>query len=878
MKLAKLRVEFVVILVCGVASWVHAAGSAVSVTVPTGLGTLIQEGNGVREFDLPDRLEFLVNGTPLPATVEDGRNNGWDVPARTHWPHPEETGLLTMLGPVGPALRFTSGYLTCKGVTEVATGDHWTLACWLRPDDPDWGMTIQRNQLLPVYTRPTIAALGSDLAAADGAAPLWAVRLCQMRPELQLGPWHAWGETRLSIGRWTHVAVVRDGQEMRLYVDGKAEALTPALQADGTPAAEETLGALPDLPAQLAAAAPCTVLRLAGWPFTQSYPKAPFVTDMCDKFIGGMDGFSLENRAWSADEVREVAAAHRKEADRLSVRCSVLEDPTVGNVSRIALRAGESPEDFRQRTAWWRAAKFGLFMHWGPVSLTKKEISWSRGTGEGQTPPEVYDNLYKQWNPVKYDPNLWAEQIKAAGMKYAVLITKHHDGFCEWPTETNEYNIAFTPYQEDAVGKYVAAMRRAGVRAGFYFSGSDWWHADKFDAGNTGKTAKLDEYDTAQLRELLGNYGPIDVLWFDMWGVEFDDMKALQPKIIINDRLPGGDFVTPENFMIEHPIINPNGSDGLWETCSGTGGHWAYPSDQPGFDTAYTLRHLVEVVAKGGNWLCNVAPKETGELPTTHMDMLKQAGDWLRVNGESVYGTHRTHLGRQPFGWTTANATTLFLHVFNWPGRALAVPDLYDKATNVYLLVGKTKLPFRQEGTTLSVELPAAAPDPVDTVIAVTVTRSVRPAVVKGSFVNHATGGEATASAENGEAQGAAKACDGVVATKWFNHVAPTGWLQYEFAQGEAWAITHYSLISAEDVPERDPKDWQLQGSEDGATWVTLDEQHDQTFTARNETRTFELINQTAYPYYRLNVTANHGAPGLQLSGMRLLTVAWGGS
>ena len=289
------------------------------------------------------------------------------------------------------------------------------------------------------------------------------------------------------------------------------------------------------------------------------------------------------------------------------------------------------------------------------------------------------------------------------------------------------------------------------------------------------------------------------------------------------------------------------------------------------------IRHLVEVVAKGGNWLCNVAPKETGELPATHMEMLAKAGDWLRVNGESVYATHRTHLGRQPWGWTTANDTTLFLHVLDWPGRRLALPDLYDRATAVYLLNGKTKLAYRQEGTTLTVRLPAAAPDPVDTVIAVTVARSARPRLVRGVLVNRAMGGEAKASGGNSPVQTAAQAFDGSVPSKWFNANSAAGWLQYHFGGEAAWAIRAYSLRSAEDVPERDPKDWQLQGSHEGTTWVTLDEQRDQDFPGRNVLKIYDLKHPAAYRYYRLNITANHGAPGTQLSEVRLLTVEVGG-
>ncbi|MHB9025933.1 MAG: alpha-L-fucosidase [Armatimonadota bacterium] len=843
---------------CGVGQ-AFAAVNAVRVEIPAVLVEIVRQGHGAVEMDLPAEVNFLRDGTAVPATINA---------AITHasWPLRDETGVLVTQGPAGPGLRFTSGFLTCAKLPADAFGDRWTLACWLRPDDPDWGMTIKRGAAPPYLMRPVIAAVGG------GRAPQWLLRLNHLRLQIEMGAWRAEGSTRLPVGRWTHVAVVRDGEQLRVYVDGTAEILTPAAGPDGAPAAEKTLGALPEIPPEKD-----MTLRLAGFPFTKVHPNSTaWAAQIGEKFIGAMGAFSLDARAWSAEEIRSCAVAGRTEADRLSLRYSVLDDPTVGSRSGDRRRAEESSQDYSKRTAWWRAAKFGQFLHWGPSVLIKKEISWSRGTGEGQLAPELYDNLYKQFNPVHYNPDLWAEQITAAGMRYAVFTTKHHDGFCEWPTKTTEHNIANSPYTKDIVGLYAAAMRKAGVRVGFYFSGMDFLHEDTVTKAK-GREEMLRTrlgYITEQFRELCTNYGPVDITWFDGWGCTFDEQYTIQPTMLINDRNGPGDFSTPENFMLDHPIINPNGSDGLWETCSGTGGYWGYSSEQPGLTTARALAHLVEVVAKGGNWLCNVAPRETGELPKTHMDMLKGVGDWLQVNGASIYGTHRTHLGRQSFGWTTANATTLFLHVLRWPGATLVLDDLYDTATGVHLLASNTKLPYTQAGTTLTVTLPATAPDPVDTVIAVSLRRSPRARVSKGAFLNRAVGGAAAASAANGEAQGAAKAFDGVLATKWFNPAAVTGWLQYQFADGTTWAITQYSLRSAEDVPERDPKDWQLQASNDGVAWVTLDEQREQSFPKRHVVKRYVITNQTAYGYYRVKITANHGAPGVQLSEIQLLSYA----
>ncbi|MHB9130550.1 MAG: alpha-L-fucosidase [Armatimonadota bacterium] len=851
------------VLVCWWAAQMSAVAGVVTDSIPARHAALVQQGKGTVEVDLlPDEAALQVNGISVPATLEDSYIKEGQ-PGRGGWQVEDETGVLVLQAPDGPGLRFTTGYLTSKHVPGIGAGPQWTLACWLRPDDPDWGLTIQRDGRVPrQLMRPVIAALGSE------TTPSWCLRLCQMRLEMEIGTWRVQGATRLPVGRWTHVAVVRDGKQVRVYVDGKAEPLVPALQPNGQPSTEQTLGPVIDPPEGEAAKGPISVLRLAGFPFNKVHPASEQrAAEIFDKYIGAMGSFSLEDKVWSAEEIKTRATVHRKEANRLSRRYSVLDDPTTGAISRSSLRMKESSEEFLTRTAWFRDGKFGMFLHWGPSTLTHKEISWSRGKGADQTPPEIYDNLYKQFNPVNYDPDVWAEQIKAAGMKYAVLITKHHDGFCEWPTKTTEYNIAFTPFAKDVVGMYTTAMRKAGVRVGLYFTGPDWWHED-YLKGKIG----LAGYRNAQFRELCTQYGLIDEIWFDGGGSTFEGVERAQPQMLFNDRGGPADFSTPENFMLEHPMINPNGSDALWETCSGTGGPWGYASEKPGLTFPRTLSHLVEVVAKGGNWLCNVAPRETGELPKTHMDMLKGVGDWLRVNGESIYGTHRTHLGSQSFGWTTANGTTLFLHVLRWPGQSLVLNDFYDRATEVYLLTTKAKLPFKQEGDTLTVTLPATAPDPVDTVIAVRVQKAGIPNITKGRFVNRAVLGEAMANAFNSKEQNAAQAFDGKMSTKWFNSAGGAGWLQYHFVDGAAWAVTRYTLTSGHDVPERDPKDWELQGSQDGVNWVTVDTRHDQQFPTRCYMKAYEIENATAYPYYRLNITANHGAGGLQLTDMRLMT------
>ena len=705
-----------------------ASETAVVFPAPT-MSAILKGPDGPAELQLrEEQLEAMLYGKPVEAALGDSANSSGryhHLSARARWRLEDQTGITVIPGPAGPAVRFITGYAAFDGIAPVGSGDKWTLLMWVRPEEGDWGYTNRgTGPPAPQKMRPLILSIGNDTQL------LWAVRLCQMRPEIQIGEWRAWTNARLHLGQWAHLAVVRDGQDVGVYVNGKAVELLPALAIH--PLSDKDQVPESDTPGPVAVAGamangPFGLLSLGGYPeavsFTHSRDGTRYVR-LCDKFIGAIGSLQLNDAAWTAEQVAEAAGAGRSQAEKLSVRYCVLDDPVVGAVGRRADKADESPAEYLRRIAWWREAKFGFFMHWGVNSLTGEEISWSRGDKPGQTPIEVYDNLYKRFDPTKYDPAAWAEQIKAGGFKYAVLTSKHHDGFCMWHTETNQYNITCTPFKKDVVAMYAKAFREAGIKVGFYFSWPDWWYEDKItkEQGRDVWLRIRTAYKLEQLRELCTNYGPINVFWFDGGG-EFLSVTNLQPKAVVNDRGAGGDHYTPENFIPDFPFINPNGTDYPWEVCNGTGGHWGYASEKPYRTYEELLQDLAEISAKGGNWLLNVAPRPTGELPASHMELLKQVGEWLKVNGESIYGTHRTKLGRQAFGWTTANDTTLFLHVLNWPGGKLVLEDLYDEAAEVYLLADKAKLPFTQERSTLTITLPQEAPDPADTVIAVRVAR-----------------------------------------------------------------------------------------------------------------------------------------------------------
>ena len=278
--------------------------------------------------------------------------------------------------------------------------------------------------------------------------------------------------------------------------------------------------------------------------------------------------------------------------------------------------------------ARWRQMRFGMFIHWGPVTLKGTGISWSRGY---QVPIEEYDNLYKRFNPVKFNGRQWAKAAKEAGMKYVVLTTKHHDGFCLFDTKQTDYNIMHTPFGHDATKELAEACRKEGIRFGAYYSTCDWHHPD-FPLGcGTGQGVgqkphpNLDRYEQylrKQVAELIANYGPLVTVWFDMpqlfdakrgQGV-IDFVRSLQPDILINNRLewdpPGaaGDYDTPEGIIGKMQIDRP------WETCMTICTDWSWRPNDIMKSLPECLQTLVRVVCRDGNLLLNVGPTSDGQI------------------------------------------------------------------------------------------------------------------------------------------------------------------------------------------------------------------------------------------------------------------------
>jgi len=392
----------------------------------------------------------------------------------------------------------------------------------------------------------------------------------------------------------------------------------------------------------------------------------------------------------------------------------------------------------------WRDWRFGMFIHWGPVSFTEKEISWSRANtnpqcpNKGPTPADVYDNLYKKFSPVKFDAKEWIAIAKAAGMKYMVLTVKHCDGFLLWDSKVSDYNIMHTPFKRDVAAELAKACHEAGMGLGWYYSPMDWKDPDCRNAKNATFVKRMQ----AELTELLSNYGNVDVLWFDCDGrsapwdqaTTYPLVRKLQPDIMITERLdigaPGGghhnagfigpwaDFHTPEQKI--------GGYDSRpWESCMTVSrrGQWAWGGHKDGVKTfEQCLNMLIQCAGGNGNVLLNVGPMPDGAIATEQVDRIKEMGAWLAKHGESIYGTRGGPFKPGKFGASTRKGNTIYLLIQNWPGETLELPDIPAKITGSSALTGG-KVTVKQVDGAISVSATDRA-KPV-TVIALTLDKPV---------------------------------------------------------------------------------------------------------------------------------------------------------
>ncbi len=374
---------------------------------------------------------------------------------------------------------------------------------------------------------------------------------------------------------------------------------------------------------------------------------------------------------------------------------------------------------------WFRDAKFGLFVHWGPlctVATSSDEISFSRQGPRGGTdttmlsgtiPMEVYDNLYKQFNPVKYDPKAWVELAKAAHMNYIVFTTKHHDGFCMFDSALTDYKVTNSPIHRDLTKELADACHAANFRLGLYYSPADWHHPDYATANH----ARYIDYLHGQMRELCSNYGKVDLIWFDGgpppqgWDSEgmFKLIRQLQPNIIFNDRggLPG-DYSTHENFA------GPFNLDRMWETCYTLSWPWIWHPDANILPLKDCIQLLVRCTGRGGNLLLNVGPTPGGEIDAAYAARLREIGAWLDLYGESIFGTQAGPYIMGPNS-CMRNGNKLYLHIVDWNSPIL-LQSIGRKLISSSVLTGGT-VKMEETETGWTVNVPPSERNDIDTVI-----------------------------------------------------------------------------------------------------------------------------------------------------------------
>jgi len=414
-----------------------------------------------------------------------------------------------------------------------------------------------------------------------------------------------------------------------------------------------------------------------------------------------------------------------------------------------------------ERMKWWRDARFGMFVHWGlyavPAGQWKgKEIP---GIGEwimerADIPVAEYEPLAQQFNPVKFNADEFVGIAKNAGMKYIVITSKHHDGFCLWDSEVTDYDIMdSSPFKRDILKELSKACKKQGIKLCFYHSIMDWHHPDAqrpfYPDYNDGKKSNpnfaryVENYMKPQLKELITKYGPLGVMWFDGEWIKdwtepqgkdlYNYVMSLQPNIIINNRVGkgrkgmeglnkgdqeyAGDFGTPEQQI---PATGLPGVD--WESCMTMNDTWGYKSDDHNWKSnKVPIQNLADITSKGGNFLLNVGPTAEGLIPDASVERLAAIGNWMKVNSESIYGTTASPLGKLPWGRCTAKPGKLYLHVFDWPTNLrLEVPGLKNQVTKAYLLADKkrTILTVKRElKDKIVIRIPREAPDAVNTVV-----------------------------------------------------------------------------------------------------------------------------------------------------------------
>lgn len=406
-----------------------------------------------------------------------------------------------------------------------------------------------------------------------------------------------------------------------------------------------------------------------------------------------------------------------------------------GNPKQPAESPGQTAEALKK----FDDEKFGMFIHWGLYAIPAGEWKgqYVRGIGEwimnrARIPVKEYEQLAKQFNPVKFNAGEWAQVAKDAGMKYVVITSKHHDGFAMYGSKVSKYNIVdATPFARDPMKDLSAACAAAGLGFGFYYSQDQDWHEPNgrgntwdFPAGRNSQQYLRDKV-MPQVKEILTGYGQLSLIWFDTPGMLSDQqvtdlrrmVKTLQPMCLINSRIGHGkgDYLQTGDNAIPIQVYSKT----KWEVPATLNDTWGFKKNDHNWKApADLIAKLADIVSKGGNYLLNVGPTAEGLIPEESQSILRTIGKWLDVNGESIYGTSASPFYFPDITWRcTVKPGKVYLHLINWPGREFRFEGLESEVKKAYFLANGKDVPYKREGNTLQFTLPEAPVDPYDSVL-----------------------------------------------------------------------------------------------------------------------------------------------------------------
>ena len=483
---------------------------------------------------------------------------------------------------------------------------------------------------------------------------------------------------------------------------------------------------------------------------------------------------------------------------------------------------------------WWKEAKFGMFIHWGlyavPAGQWGGQTNYSEWImNKAKISRAEYSALAKQFNPVKFNAEEWVKLAKAAGQRYIVITTKHHEGFAMFKS-FDPYNIIdATPFKRDVVKELADACRKYDMKLGFYYSqAQDWYHpgGSIWEGKEWDETHKrdmnsyVDSLVIPQVKELMENYGDVAVLWWDTpVGISPEMAQKITavlkkyPHLITNNRLGGGvggDMETPEQHI---PATGFPGRN--WETCMTMNGNWGYNAyDNNWTSTTELIHKLIEIASKGGNLLLNVGPNKYGEIPGVCQTSLKEVGNWLKINGEAIYGANESPFPFVSWGRATSKGQTIYLHIIDWPKNQQLIVPLGNKITKAWLLESpKTALKVRAEKGKSVILLPDYAPDKIASVVAIQIEG-------KPEVLPIPSAGKNVTASSSGKEVKLFTLTDGSPKTSWGAAKGATK-ATFEIDLGASTSIQCLSLAEPWSSWRKNSQKYELQYQQ-GADWKTI--------------------------------------------------------